>query len=164
MWIAIQSLSQLETVYGKARAQVLRDNMESQIYYRPADLATADYLEHRLGNKSAYAHSSTLHEGEETSEGLSERPVPLLASQDIAKLTDKEIIGFHRHLPPFRLDRCDWRTHPQLAQRRNIPSPQLPKLPYLSDMPIRNTQLLTHGFVDPDMILEDEEQEADRLN
>ena len=38
MWVAIQSLSQLETVYGKARAQVLRDNMESQIYYRPADL------------------------------------------------------------------------------------------------------------------------------
>ena len=159
LWIAIQSLSQLETVYGKARAQVLRDNMESQIYYRPADLATADYLEHRLGNKSAYAHSQTLRDGEETSEGLAERPIPLLASQDIAQLTDKEIIGFHRHLPPFRLDRCDWRTHPVLAQRRNMPSPQLAKLPYLSDMPIQNTEHQTHGFVDPDMIHED-----DRLN
>lgn len=27
MWLAVQSLSQLEVVYGKARAQVLRDNM-----------------------------------------------------------------------------------------------------------------------------------------
>ena len=44
LWLAVQSLSQLETVYGKARAQVLRDNMESQIYYRPTDLATAKYL------------------------------------------------------------------------------------------------------------------------
>ena len=35
IWLAVQSLSQLEVVYGKARAQVLRDNMESQLYYRP---------------------------------------------------------------------------------------------------------------------------------
>src|SRR5207302_5169788 len=57
LWIAIQSLSQLEAVYGQARAQILRDNMESQIYYRPTDLATARYLEERLGTQSAYAHS-----------------------------------------------------------------------------------------------------------
>src|SRR5207245_10942734 len=68
LWIAIQSLSQLETVYGKARAQVLRDNMESQIYYRPADQQTAKYLEDRLGTMSAFARSTTSREGEETSE------------------------------------------------------------------------------------------------
>ncbi|MFL5626423.1 MAG: type IV secretory system conjugative DNA transfer family protein [Ktedonobacteraceae bacterium] len=55
LWIAIQSLSQLETVYGKARAQVLRDNMETQLYHRPTDLATAQYLELRCGKQSAYA-------------------------------------------------------------------------------------------------------------
>jgi type IV secretion system protein VirD4 len=163
LWIAIQSLSQLETVYGRARAQVLRDNMESQIYYRPADLATAKYLEDRLGLQSAYAHSATSRVGAETSEGLAERPIPLLASQDIAQLTDREIIGFHRHLPPFRLDRSDWRNHPSLTQRRNIPAPELLKLPQLADMPIRNTEGL-NGFVDPDMIYEDKEQEEARLN
>ena len=31
IWLAVQSLSQLEVVYGKARAQVVRDNMESQL-------------------------------------------------------------------------------------------------------------------------------------
>src|SRR6266550_1751353 len=71
LWIAVQSLSQLETVYGKARSLVLRDNMESQIYYRPTDLATARYLEERLGTHSAYARSTTLRDGAETSEGLS---------------------------------------------------------------------------------------------
>lgn len=158
LWVAIQSLSQLETVYGKARAQVLRDNMESQIYYRPADLATADYLEHRLGNKSAYAHSTTLRDGEETSEGLSERPIPLLASQEISQLSDTEIIGFHRHLPPFRLNRLDWRQHTTLQLRAHIPSPQLPKLPCLSDMPIRNSEHLTQDLIDPDMILSSSEK------
>src|SRR5207245_7083569 len=43
LWVAIQSLSQLELVYGRARAQVLRDNMESQLYYRPIDLATSQH-------------------------------------------------------------------------------------------------------------------------
>lgn len=65
MWIAVQSLSQLEAVYGKARAQVLRDNMESQIYYRPADLTTAKYLEDRLGLRSGYAHSETSRGGKD---------------------------------------------------------------------------------------------------
>src|SRR5205085_5077092 len=65
LWIAVQSLSQLEAVYGKARAQVLRDNMESQIYYRPTDLATAQYLEMRCGKQSAYAYSITEREGVE---------------------------------------------------------------------------------------------------
>jgi type IV secretion system protein VirD4 len=91
----VQSLSQLEAVYGKVRAQVLRDNMESQIYFRPTDLATAQYLEKRLGNTSAYTHSTTSREGEEASVGLSERPIPLLTAQDILQLTDEEIIGFH---------------------------------------------------------------------
>src|SRR5205823_11698471 len=68
LWMAIQSLSQLEAVYGKARAQVLRDNMDSQVYYRPTDLATAQYLEHRLGKRSAYARSHTVREGTASSE------------------------------------------------------------------------------------------------
>src|SRR5256884_6831001 len=59
MWVAVQSLAQLETVYGKARAQVLRDNMETQLYHRPTDLSTAQYLELRCGKQSAYAHSTT---------------------------------------------------------------------------------------------------------
>src|SRR6266702_1719770 len=123
MWIAIQSLSQLETIYGKARAQVLKDNMESQIYYRPTDLATAQYLEERLGSRSAYAHSTTEREGIETSEGHTERPIPLLTAQDILQLKDEEIIGFHRRLPPFKITRADWRRHPTLAKRQGFTTP-----------------------------------------
>jgi type IV secretory pathway TraG/TraD family ATPase VirD4 len=69
----MQSLSQLEVVYGKARAQVLRDNMESQLYYRPTDLATAHYLEERCGKQSAYARHTTEQEGGHTSESAQSR-------------------------------------------------------------------------------------------
>ncbi len=136
LWVAVQSLSQLETVYGKARSLVLRDNMESQIYYRPTDLATARYLEERLGTHSAYARSTTSREGTEPSEGLSERGIPLLTAQELLQLPDEEIIGFHRHLPPFRTARVDWRGNRHLSERASIPAPTLPTLQPVADLPI----------------------------
>ena len=156
MWIALQSLSQLEAVYGKARAQVLKDNMESQVYYRPTDLTTADYLEHRLGRKSGYAHSFTSREQAETSQGLAEQGIPLLTAQDILQLKDEKIIGFHRRLPPFRVNRIDWRRHPILTQRRSLPAPALSPLPQLEDMPIAQNKAVSeqfsHAYIDPDLL------------
>lgn len=156
MWIAIQSLSQLDAVYGKARSQVIRDNMESQMYYRPTDLATAQYLEERLGTRSAFAHSDTMREGEEISSGRSERPIPLLTAQAILQMRDEEIIGFHRRLPPLRINRVDWRKHPLLQQRRNIPAPQLAALPNIADIPMESAQRQTFrfpdGYIDPDAL------------
>ncbi|MFL5697233.1 MAG: type IV secretory system conjugative DNA transfer family protein [Ktedonobacteraceae bacterium] len=154
MWIALQSLSQLEVVYGRARAQVLRDNMESQLYYRPIDLATAQHLEVKLGKQSAYAYSITEREGTEPSEGQTEQPIPLLTAQEIMQLKDEEMICFHRRLPPFKISRMDWRQHPTLTQRRNIPAPQLFPLTQIADLPteISQTFRLPHGYIDPDML------------
>ncbi len=56
--IAIQSLSQLDALYGKYNATTIRNNMDSQIFYRQADLETAQYIEKRLGYKSGFAHSN----------------------------------------------------------------------------------------------------------
>src|SRR5207302_7935064 len=91
LWIAIQSLSQLEVVYGRARAQVLRDNMESQLYYRPVDLTTAQHLEMKLGKQSAYAYSITEREGTEPSEVQTEQAIPLLTAQETMQLRDEDI-------------------------------------------------------------------------
>ncbi len=158
LWIAIQSIAQLEAVYGKARAQVLRDNCESQIYYRPTDLATAKYLEERLGSRSAYAHSATIKDGEETSSGISERPIPLLTAQSILQLKDDKIIGFHRNLRPFSMRRIDWRRHKTLVQRKNLPAPELPLLPPIAEIPIDagiSEDAQGHeGYRDPDTILQ----------
>jgi type IV secretory pathway TraG/TraD family ATPase VirD4 len=153
MWVAVQSLSQLEVVYGKPHAQVLKDNMETQIYYRPSDLATAEYLERRSGRQSAYAHSQTLKEGEETSQGLSEQGVPLMTAQEIMQMKDEEIICFHRRLPPFKMKRMDWRNHPLLQQRRNILSPPLQMLPQIADIPVSPGNIQTDRFADPDEVL-----------
>ncbi len=157
LWIAIQSLSQLEVVYGKERAHVLRDNMESQVYYRPNDLATAQYLEERCGDKSGYAKSTTSRDGEVKSIGAAERPIPLLTAQEIMKLKDSEIIGFHRSLPPFTIRRLEWWRHPILRNRRTIPPPELPTLQPVSDILAhvvqRQTLSTAQRFADPDALL-----------
>ncbi len=156
LWIAIQSLSQLEVVYGKARATVLRDNMETQIYYRPSNQETADYLEHCLGRRSDYAKSQTMREGTETSEGRSEQGIPLMTAWEIKQLKDEEIIGFHRLLPPFKAKRMDWRQSSLLRQRQRLPAPQLSPLPQLSDKSQKliwtREEKLADGYIDPDEI------------
>jgi type IV secretory pathway TraG/TraD family ATPase VirD4 len=152
LWIAVQSLYQLEAVYGRARARVLRDNMETQLYYRPSDQETADYLEHALGRRSAYARSQTAHPGANPSQGLSEQAVPLLTAQDIKQLPDEDIIGFHRHLPPLRLKRMDWRRFPLLIQRQALPPPLLAPLPPLgnSPAPLWQKHKSVTAYIDPD--------------
>jgi type IV secretion system protein VirD4 len=155
LWIAVQSLAQLDAVYGKTRATVLRDNMESQIYYRPSNQETADYIQHCLGRKSEYAHSETLREGTATSEGRSEQGIPLLTSQEIKQMKDEDIIGFHRLLPPFTAKRMDWRHYPILRQRQAIPPPLLPLLPEVENsLPLRASEVIPsfpNGFINPDI-------------
>jgi type IV secretion system protein VirD4 len=156
LWIAIQALSQLETVYGKARADTLRNNMESQIYYRQASQETAEYLQRSLGYRSGFAHSHTTHEGVETSEGQAEQAVSLMTAQEIKQMGDDEIIGFHRNLPPFKAKRMDWRGFPFLIERQAIPPPPLSALPQLDerlpDTPGRSMEPEPSWRLDPGLI------------
>jgi type IV secretion system protein VirD4 len=155
LWIAVQSLAQLDAVYGRTRATVLRDNMESQIYYRPSNQETADYIQHCLGRKSEYAHSETLREGTATTEGRSEQGIPLLTAQEIKQMEDEDIIVFHRLLPPFTAKRMDWRQYPTLVQRQAIPAPQLLLLPILDEklpvLALGQTAQFPNGFINPDI-------------
>src|SRR4051794_24360184 len=152
LWIAVQSLSQLDAIYGGKRAETLRDNIDPQLFYRPANLATATHLEERLGQKSVWAQSHTTHEGSHTSEGESERPMPLLTAWEIQRLADEAILGFHRDLSPFRAQRMDWRHFLELAQRTKIAPPSLSSLSPLPPLPPLNTPAQHHlpEFIDLD--------------
>jgi type IV secretory pathway TraG/TraD family ATPase VirD4 len=130
----IQSLSQLSAVYGHDRAKVLLGNMDTQLFYRLNDLDTARYLEERLGSFSAYAHSQTLHGGEEKSEGLSERPRPLLSIQEIMQLKDTDVLAWHRGYKPLKLKRMDWRDFLILRQRCSYKALKPYPLPPITDI------------------------------
>jgi type IV secretion system protein VirD4 len=153
LWLAIQDLNQLDAVYGKARAHVLRNNMDSQCFFRPNDLYTAEYLERCLGRKSDYAHSQTIREGDETSEGRMEQGIPLLTAQEIMQLRDEDIIVYHRQLPPIRATRMDWRHFPVLRARQAIPPPALSPLPdFAEELPaLTPSNGSLNGYINPDM-------------
>jgi type IV secretory pathway TraG/TraD family ATPase VirD4 len=128
--------------------------METQLYYRPSNQETADYLAHCLGRKSDYAHSHTKREGTEVSQGLAEQGIPLLTAQEIKQMRDEDIIGFHRQLPPFMAKRMDWRHFPMLRVRQVMPPLELSPLPELAEtlptlIPHSNGYL--HGYINPDM-------------
>jgi type IV secretory pathway TraG/TraD family ATPase VirD4 len=131
LWVAIQSLSQLDGVYGRAGALALREALEPQVFYRPSDLATAQFLEERLGQVSAYAHSVSV--GQDG--GRSERPVPLLVAQDALQLPAEHVLVFHRDQPPARAQRADWRTVGGLRSRQGLPTPPVPTLPPAPGLP-----------------------------
>jgi type IV secretion system protein VirD4 len=162
LWIAIQSLAQLDAVYGSKRATILRDCMETQLFYKPSDQQTAEYIERCLGRKSDYAKSQTMRDGAETSEGRSEQGIPLLTAWEIKHLTKRtEIFGFYNSddaLPPFRAQRMDWRHFPFLVQRQLIPPPTLQPLPTRDlTLPLLGQVVpaFPDGFIDPDRILND---------
>src|SRR5439155_18076300 len=129
LWLALQALSQLEALYGKHKASTIKNNCDSQLFYRQASLETAKYVENSLGYRSGFAQST--HEGDTASSGLSEQAVPLLTAQDIKQLGHEDVLIFHSNLPPFKARRLDWRRFPLLAHRRALPPPQLVPLPAL---------------------------------
>jgi type IV secretion system protein VirD4 len=119
-----QSLSQIDVHYGKDQADVLNDNIEQQIFYRPGSFTSAQRLSQWLGDKSGFAHSQNKHESG-VSEGASEQRIPLMTAQAIKKLGNEQVMVFYRDLDPFRAKRMNWRRFPILKQRQSIPPPLL---------------------------------------
>ena len=135
IWAAFQDLNQQESVYGKSRAETLRNNMETQLFYRQTGLGTSEYVEKRLGKKSDFAHSKTMHGHEEHSEGEVEQAVSLMTVQDIAELADEEIIVLHCNRKPIRAKRMDWRDFPQLTAEQPSVLPILQEPEAIADWP-----------------------------
>jgi type IV secretory pathway TraG/TraD family ATPase VirD4 len=140
-------------VYGADNAQVLRDNMETQIYYRPDDLTTAEYLEKRAGKKSAYARSETQRESGEVSQGKSEQGISLMTAQDFMQMKDHHIILFHRNLPPIKAHRVSWIGNATYENYRKIPPPKLTSIPDCEVSLNTQTNQNIDGYVNPYMLL-----------
>jgi len=136
LWMSFQSRAQPAAIYGEGRANILWDNMDSFIYYRPptGNKETAAYIEDLLGEISRFAHSETAHHGQETAEGKTEKGVPLLSAWEIRRMKDQDVVIFHREVPPFRAQRLDWRNFPSLVARTKQPAPTLLSLPDIPDI------------------------------
>jgi type IV secretion system protein VirD4 len=137
LWVAIQSIKQLDAIYGPANAETLLDNMDTQIFYRQRR-ATAKYLEEELGRKSEYSRSQSTREGGYETQGMAERGVALMTANAIKQMHDWDTIVFHHNLPPFRARRMNWLEHPVLRAREAKKPPHLSPLPPLTPIDLRS--------------------------
>jgi type IV secretion system protein VirD4 len=137
LWVAIQSIKQLDAIYGQANAETLLDNMDTQLFYRQRR-ATAKYLEEELGRKSEYSRSQSTREGGHETQGISEQGVALMTANEIKQMQDCDILVFHHNLPPFRARRMSWLEYPVLRDRQAKKPPILSPLPPLTPIELRS--------------------------
>ena len=65
---------------------------------------------------------------------------------------DTNIIGFHRDIPPFRVERMNYLNFPELVRRSKIAPPQVNPLPDVADIPelAGQSEEQLPEFFDPD--------------
>jgi hypothetical protein len=68
MLLYAQSIAQLREIYGHDRAEAIMANLNTQLYYRAADQATAKYLSAALGEQLAVNRSVSTQTSEERHE------------------------------------------------------------------------------------------------
>ncbi|AXL51175.1 type IV secretory pathway protein VirD4 [Paraburkholderia caffeinilytica] len=118
----VQSIAQLESVYGRADARTFLTNHAMQILYAPREQKDANDYSEMLGtftdqSRSISRPSAMFGGGGGSSESVSEQRRPLLLPQELKELgRDKEIIVLE-NTKPILADRiCYWRD-PVFASR-----------------------------------------------
>jgi type IV secretion system protein VirD4 len=125
--IYVQDLGQLVASYGREKAQTIRGNCHTQVYYRPTDYDTAAFVS-RLSGKTSVQDVRVSSSGEH-SMGVRERE---LVTPDEVRQIDPEIVfAFAGKKPPILARRLEWFELIQGASEfvRANPPPPLRELP-----------------------------------
>lgn len=148
IWVAVQSLAQLETSYGPARAATIRDSADAHVYYRQRDVETAEALSRRTGPMLVHGRHNGTSQGTGAtataswSSGYAEREQPLLMPHEVLQMDAEHVVAFAGGTPPARLERVDWRSDRQLAQLVGNPTPAvmaIPETPLVDWSPVSPT-------------------------
>ncbi|MGF6921682.1 type IV secretory system conjugative DNA transfer family protein [Paraburkholderia sp. 40] len=128
----VQSVSQLESVYGRADARTFITNHAMQILYAPREQKDANDYSEMLGTftdqSRSISRSNAIFGGRGgSSESISEQRRPLLLPQEIKELgRDKEIIVLE-NTKPILADRISYWRDPVFASRV-LSAPSVPAM------------------------------------
>lgn len=67
----LQTISQLDDVYGKTKAQTILGNCATKLFYRPGDLVTAEHVSKLFGTELRYVRSDSRSSGAGSGAGMS---------------------------------------------------------------------------------------------
>ncbi|CAM2197888.1 type IV secretion system protein VirD4 [Paraburkholderia kururiensis] len=128
----VQSIAQLESVYGRADARTFITNHAMQILYAPREQKDANDYSEMLGtftwqSRSVSRPSSMFSGRGGASENLSEQRRPLLLPQELKELgREKEIIVLENTRPILAEKICYWRD--SAFASRIVAAPSVPTL------------------------------------
>jgi type IV secretory pathway TraG/TraD family ATPase VirD4 len=128
--VLVQALSQLRAAYDKQASTIL-GNCAVHLYARSEDLATQEYVSERLGTAEEILGTESRTRGPHgasVTHSQLRRFRPLLTPQQVRTMQDHQIVAFLPACPPAALARMDWRQHPQLVQRSQLPPPEFAPL------------------------------------
>ncbi|NLP65103.1 type IV secretory system conjugative DNA transfer family protein [Paraburkholderia sacchari] len=152
----VQSIAQLESVYGRADARTFITNHAMQILYAPREQKDANDYSEMLGTFTDQSRSvsrpSTFFSGRGgSSESVSEQRRPLLLPQELKELgRDKEIIVLENAKPILADKICYWRD-PEFASRiMTAPSVPAMDLAHFSAVVERRLRDLQPDQIDAD--------------
>ena len=129
----IQSLSQLESVYGEKDARTFVTNHACQILFAPREQRDAQYYSQMLGTYTAEAISTGTSRplgwsnGKQASSSAtrSEQARPLLLPQEVKELGDQRAIINLMHTKPILCDKARFYAEPVFIDRLKRISPSL---------------------------------------
>jgi type IV secretion system protein VirD4 len=152
----VQSIAQLESVYGRADARTFITNHAMQILYAPREQKDANDYSEMLGTLTdqsrSVSRSNAIFGGRSgSSESVSEQRRPLLLPQELKELgREKEIIVLENTRPILADKICYWRD-PEFASRV-MTAPVVPamNLAHFSAVVERRLRDLRADEIDPE--------------
>jgi type IV secretion system protein VirD4 len=152
----VQSIAQLESVYGRADARTFITNHAMQILYAPREQKDANDYSEMLGTftdrSRSVSRSNAMFRGQGgSSESISEQRRPLLLPQELKELgRDKEIIVLENTKPILADKICYWRD-PEFVSRV-VAAPSVPgvNLARFSAIAERRLRALQADEIDPE--------------
>jgi type IV secretion system protein VirD4 len=121
LWLGIQSLSQLETRYGKPAAQTILTNCATKMALSGLDVETAQYFSRSLGEKTQSSPRRTWQKrrfslfATGTSDTVQEHSRSLMTPDEIRRLGTDEVLVITGNRRPMRIEKTDYAASPCAA-------------------------------------------------
>ena len=121
LWLGIQSLSQIESRYGRANAQTILTNCATKIALSGLDVETADYFSRSLGQatrqtprRSWQKKRFALFAGG-VSDTVQEHARPLLTSDEVRRIRSEQALAIIGNRRPLLLEKFVYDVAPKAA-------------------------------------------------
>ena len=129
-WLGVQSLSQLESVYGRAAAQTILTNCSTKIALSGLDVETAEYFSRSLGQGTIARKMRSWQRrrfslfASTMGDALQEQGRPLLSADEVRRLPEEEMLVITGNRRPLMLKKIRYAGTSFTAKARILGIPR----------------------------------------